>query len=312
LIRSRGLPMQRGFQPNRPRPIQNRVLPVHPSQRLHVPIVKVGITGCLSLLFALSGFSARGQQTQAPDAISPNPEPSPAEILPLESSRPILRVGSQGAPVSELQALLKLLGYYTGAVDGVYQESTAIAVTAFQRAAGLAADGVTGPSTWSRLLPASPLATNAATPSVPSPAASDEAETTAATLAFPSPSPAGAIATPTADSPSPTGAVDSTPTASATSATGDAPPADTPANATQTSSPEAQSTSVDLPILRVGMRGPAVSRLQERLRATGFFNGAIDGVFGSETQSAVRAAQRSFNLDPDGVVGPATWTALLR
>ncbi|NJL37440.1 MAG: peptidoglycan-binding protein [Leptolyngbyaceae cyanobacterium SM1_4_3] len=60
------------------------------------------------------------------------------------------------------------------------------------------------------------------------------------------------------------------------------------------------------------MRGPAVARLQERLRATGFFSGAIDGVFGTETQNAVRAAQRNFDLEPDGVVGPATWGALLR
>ncbi|MBE9177564.1 peptidoglycan-binding protein [Oculatella sp. LEGE 06141] len=60
------------------------------------------------------------------------------------------------------------------------------------------------------------------------------------------------------------------------------------------------------------MQGPAVSRLQERLQATGFFDGAIDGIFGPQTQAAVRAAQRNFQLDPDGVVGPATWTALLR
>lgn len=60
------------------------------------------------------------------------------------------------------------------------------------------------------------------------------------------------------------------------------------------------------------MRGSAVSRLQERLRTLGFYNGAIDGVFGAETQTAVQAAQQKFNLEPDGVVGPATWTALLQ
>jgi N-acetylmuramoyl-L-alanine amidase len=71
-------------------------------------------------------------------------------------------------------------------------------------------------------------------------------------------------------------------------------------------------TSVELPTLRLGMRGPAVSQLQERLHSTGFFSGAIDGVFGPETQSAVMAAQRRYQLDPDGIVGAATWTALLR
>jgi peptidoglycan hydrolase-like protein with peptidoglycan-binding domain len=60
------------------------------------------------------------------------------------------------------------------------------------------------------------------------------------------------------------------------------------------------------------MRGSAVTGLQERLKAIGVFEGAIDGIFGTETQEAVKAAQRNLNLDPDGVVGPATWIALLR
>lgn len=60
------------------------------------------------------------------------------------------------------------------------------------------------------------------------------------------------------------------------------------------------------------MTGAEVTQLQERLTAIGVFSGAIDGVFGAETQTAVEAAQRRFNLEPDGVVGPATWEALLQ
>ena len=60
------------------------------------------------------------------------------------------------------------------------------------------------------------------------------------------------------------------------------------------------------------MRGSAVSGLQMRLQAIGVFGGAIDGVFGTETQEAVKAAQQKFNLEPDGVVGSATWEALMR
>ncbi|MBD2099218.1 peptidoglycan-binding protein [Trichocoleus sp. FACHB-591] len=60
------------------------------------------------------------------------------------------------------------------------------------------------------------------------------------------------------------------------------------------------------------MQGSAVSRLQERLQAAGFFQGAIDGAFGPETQNAVQAAQRQYQLEADGIVGPATWSALLR
>lgn len=60
------------------------------------------------------------------------------------------------------------------------------------------------------------------------------------------------------------------------------------------------------------MTGADVTRLQERLKAIGLFSGAVDGVFGSETEAAVQQAQRTYNLEPDGVVGPATWEALLR
>jgi N-acetylmuramoyl-L-alanine amidase len=44
----------------------------------------------------------------------------------------------------------------------------------------------------------------------------------------------------------------------------------------------------------------------------GFFDGAVDGVFGTETEDAVKAAQQNFGLDADGVVGTATWDALLQ
>ncbi|HAJ59437.1 MAG TPA: peptidoglycan-binding protein, partial [Cyanobacteria bacterium UBA8543] len=73
-----------------------------------------------------------------------------------------------------------------------------------------------------------------------------------------------------------------------------------------------QPTAVALPILRQGMQGPAIAHLQERLRALGFFKGSVDGVFGAATQTAVKAAQQSFKLTPDGIVGSATWSALLR
>jgi peptidoglycan hydrolase-like protein with peptidoglycan-binding domain len=87
-------------------------------------------------------------------------------------------------------------------------------------------------------------------------------------------------------------------------------PFTTPQNSPPTVNP--QSTAVALPILREGMRGSAVAQLQERLRTLGFFRGTADGIFGTATQSAVKAAQQNFNLEPDGIVGAATWSALMR
>lgn len=58
-----------------------------------------------------------------------------------------LRRGYTGTPVTKMQEELKKLGFYTGAVDGIYGEGTEDAVKAYQRANGLNADGVAGPAT---------------------------------------------------------------------------------------------------------------------------------------------------------------------
>jgi N-acetyl-anhydromuramyl-L-alanine amidase AmpD len=65
------------------------------------------------------------------------------------------------------------------------------------------------------------------------------------------------------------------------------------------------------PTLRRGARGWQVKRLQRLLRRHGQPT-AIDGVFGPRTQVSVRAFQALSGLEPDGVVGPLTWSALLR
>ena len=67
---------------------------------------------------------------------------------------PTLGDGSTGETVSRLQATLKLLGFYQGEVDGIYNQLTQQAVVSFQNAVDLSADGITGPATWSKLLPA--------------------------------------------------------------------------------------------------------------------------------------------------------------
>ncbi|UNU25360.1 peptidoglycan-binding domain-containing protein [Microcoleus vaginatus] len=164
--------------------------------------------------------------------------------------RPAIKLGSRGSEVIELQAALKLLGFYTGTVDGIFSQSTARAVSQFQEAAGLPPDAIVGQDTWNRLFP-------------PTPSASEN------------------------------------------------PIANDPVNADNSEiNPQVQSTN--FPVLRRRMRGAAVRDLQERLRAKGFLRVRADGVFGPETQAAVKAAQRQYQLPADGIVGRATWEALLR
>lgn len=63
----------------------------------------------------------------------------------------VLRQGSSGGEVKELQRRLKNWGYYNGAVDGVYGKGTVEAVKKFQKKNGLTADGVAGLSTYKAL-----------------------------------------------------------------------------------------------------------------------------------------------------------------
>ena len=70
--------------------------------------------------------------------------------------------------------------------------------------------------------------------------------------------------------------------------------------------------------LRRGTSGPSVVTLQVMLNRISQSYPAIpkistvDGIFGSRTEAAVRAFQEIFNLSVDGIVGRATWNALVR
>ncbi|MFD7666963.1 peptidoglycan-binding protein [Streptomyces sp. NPDC059788] len=69
-------------------------------------------------------------------------------------------------------------------------------------------------------------------------------------------------------------------------------------------SPHRQST------ISRGSSGAAVKHAQCLLKWWGFSPGAIDGVFGTRTENAVRNFQRAAGLSVDGIVGPNTWAVL--
>ena len=138
----------------------------------------------------------------------------------------LLKVGSKGEAVRNLQNLLISKGYSCGAsgADGDFGQGTYNAVVAFQKVNGLDADGVVGPATWAAL----------------------------------------------------NGSINCN------------------------------------SLLKIGNKGTEVVRLQNALISKGYSCGAsgADGDFGQGTYNAVVAFQRDYGLDVDGIVGPATWNAL--
>ena len=63
--------------------------------------------------------------------------------------------------------------------------------------------------------------------------------------------------------------------------------------------------------LRRGNTGDDVRTLQKNLQTLGYYlNDKVDGVFGSNTDAAVRQFQRANGLSVDGVVGPNTRAAI--
>ena len=64
------------------------------------------------------------------------------------------------------------------------------------------------------------------------------------------------------------------------------------------------------PTVQNGSQGHPIRTLQLLLRARGH-NLAVDGIFGSVTEAAVKAFQTAKGLTADGVVAPQTWSALI-
>ena len=61
---------------------------------------------------------------------------------------------------------------------------------------------------------------------------------------------------------------------------------------------------------RQGSSGEQVRVIQTKLKNWGYYDGAVDGVFGSQTTQAVKYFQRKNGLTADGIVGLATLKAL--
>lgn len=116
--------------------------------------IKFATLACmLTLATSMATACSCGKQ---PDDSSSGGSPAPqSSVAPAWDDYGVetamLKTGSSGSEVREVQRRLKLWGYYKGSVDGVFGNGTKSAVVAFQKKNGLKADGVVGKSTYKAL-----------------------------------------------------------------------------------------------------------------------------------------------------------------
>lgn len=250
-----------------------------------------------------------------------------ATLVSATAAGPALHEGSTGAAVVHLQQLLNRFGAGL-ATDGTFGALTLAALQHFQGTHGLAVTTAVDSATWIALAqdtpPAAPPAAAAAaaksTPArQPAAAASSllrEGDTGSAVVhlqqrlnafgahlatdgAFGPATLQALLSFQRAHGLAASGVVDAA-TASALDQTPPA-PKPRPAPAPTHSSPS---------VLQLGDRGPAVLTLQRDLTSIGYNTYGEDGVFGPNTEAAVKAFESHEGLAVDGVAGPAVWHAL--
>ncbi|MBD2199299.1 MULTISPECIES: peptidoglycan-binding domain-containing protein [Calothrix] len=190
-------------------------------------------------------------------------------ILSAVSSVMALERGDQGPSVRNLQQQLKRVGFYQAPITQIYDFPTEDAVRRFQKAAGLPVDGVVGTTTLQKIQTWRPKAVNA---------------TTTQPRKTNNPAPQATVVRTQTTKPNTTSTTAKKTTVAAVATN-------------KRSNPN---------YLTRGDEGESVRVLQERLRVAGFYYGNATGIFGPITETAVKRFQEAYNLDADGVVGPAT------
>ncbi|MDD4406989.1 MAG: peptidoglycan-binding protein [Bacilli bacterium] len=235
--------------------------------------------------------------------------------------------GTKGDKVTLLQEYLNLLGYYDFKIDGNFNSNTTKAVKLFQQEKKINDTGIVNQETWELIeqkvfdlnkfirlenLKEGSTGFNVITLQEKlrlvksyfgSITGSFGPETTEAVKSF------------QAQNNLPvTGIVDTNTWESLLSKTSDSFVANTivaPVMKTLASNDFKTSSVLSRPTLRLGDNGQDVKDLQQILTELMYYQGPIDGVFGSSTNVAVRKFQTNNRLAADGIVGRSTWSALV-
>jgi peptidoglycan hydrolase-like protein with peptidoglycan-binding domain len=263
----------------------------------------------------------------------------------------VLRLGSRGADVVELQFLLNFISRYFASVPSVIQDSvfgpgTRDSVIEFQRQFGLTPDGIVGPATWNRLYsvyrtieeeapspPVEPPVTPPPTGLPPYPgfllrngSRGEAVRTIQNALNTVAPKVPGIplLAEDGVFGPQTQHAVTVFQRQFGLTQDGIVGPITwerlmREAYGTETGPPPTPPPAIPpYPgfLISLGASGNHVITVQQAINRVAARVSSIprlseDGLFGPITRNAVMAFQRHFGLNPDGIVGPITWTRLM-
>ena len=217
-----------------------------------------------------------------------------------------LSYGDSGTGVRNLQSSLKSLGYYSGAVDGVYGSGTVAAVKRFEQAYGKTQTGIATVALQTKLFSGDAKPYTQATPAPGQEAAyvnlkpGDTGERVKQLqqrlkeLGYFTANVGGNYLTETSK------AVKSFQDALGLDQTGIA-TASLQRKLFASSAPANTANSASYVKLQRNDTGAWVTALQTRLKELGYLKGSIDGVYGSSTVSAVKLFEQAYGKTPTGI-----------
>ena len=211
----------------------------------------------------------------------------------LEDVLPILRYGSTGEYVIQLQTTLLEMGYLKSAVDGYFGQKTLEAVINFQHDNDLNADGIVGKNTWAKLESGYPILKLGCTGGYVS-----VLQTKLTDLGYDCGEIDGRFGSMTHYA--------VTAFQNNNSLTADGIVGKNTWAELNSEDPVASANDW----IELGDTGTKVENIQDQLVELGYDIGSDDGTFGTDTRNAVKKFQTDNGIQIDGIVGPQTWEAL--
>ncbi len=231
---------------------------------------------------AVDGIVGSATESALNQAAQASATAAPATTYSAVSADGLLQLGDTGAEVTNLQSQLQTLGYYNGPISGSFGSQTQEALTAFQQAQGLTADGIAGPQVDTALASAAVPAVQPAVAPASLPQVSPQVLPQTVPQTVPQSIPQ--IPAQTAVAPA------AMPFPGASVQVPGLPPAIPEATPVQAQSP-ARSSPAESDRF-------SVMELQRRLQLNGFDPAEMTGEYDFATQNAVNQAQQSYGLSP--------------